>query len=334
MENMTNAEDARKQALRAEYVGRINRVMDYVEANLDGDLSLGALARVANFSEFHFHRVFKGVVGETLNQFIQRRRVEKAAGFLIGNPAKPVTEIAFDCGFSGSAAFARAFKDAFGVSASEYRKAGGAIESKIGKTNSSPGEPDGKAWKDFGPFSHTIDLTNGNQLWRYVMSNKREVKIEVKELPEMPIVYVRHIGAYKGNPALFQRLFGKLCGWAGPRGLIRPPQTKFLCVYYDDPDVTEDERLRVDVAMTAPKDTPVDGEVGKNILPAGKYAVGRFELSSPEFEEAWSGVMGGWLPQSGYQCDDRPCFEIYLNDPKQHPEGKCIVDICVPVRPL
>lgn len=166
------------------------------------------------------------------------------------------------------------------------------------------------------------------------MSNKREVTIEVKELPEMPIVYVRHIGAYKGNPALFQRLFGKLCGWAGPRGLIRPPQTKFLCVYYDDPDVTEDERLRVDVAMTVPKDTPVDGEVGKNILPAGKYAVGRFELSSPEFEEAWGGVMGGWLPQSGYQCDDRPCFEVYLNDPKTHPEGKCIVDICVPVKPL
>jgi AraC family transcriptional regulator len=44
--------------------------------------------------------------------------------------------------------------------------------------------------------------------------------------------------------------------------------------------------------------------------------------------------MGHWLPQSGYQCDDKPCYELYLNDPKQHPEGRCIVDICVPVRPL
>ena len=78
----------------------------------------------------------------------------------------------------------------------------------------------------------------------------------------------------------------------------------------------------------------LDGEVGKNIIPAGKYAVGRLDLSSQEFEEAWTGVMGGWLPQSGYQCDDRPCVEIYLNDPKQHPQGKCIVDICVPVKPL
>jgi len=331
---MTNSDDARKQALRAEYVGRINRVLDYIETHLDGDLSLATLAHIANFSEFHFHRIFKGVMGETLNQFIQRRRVEKAAGFLIGNPVKPVTEIALDCGFSGSAAFARAFKDAFGVSASQYRKTGGPLQSKVGKTHSNPGEPEGKGWKDFGPFSHTIDLTNGIQIWRCAMSNKREVTIEVKELPEMPIAYVRHIGAYKGNSALFERLFGKLCGWAGPRGLIRPPQTQFLCVYYDDPDVTEDDRLRVDVAMTVPKDTQVDGEVGKNIIPAGKYAVGRFELLSHEFEEAWGGIMGGWLPQSGYQCDDRPCVEIYRNDPKQHPEGRCIVDICVPVKPL
>jgi effector-binding domain-containing protein len=160
---MVDSDDARKRALQAEYIGRINRVMDYIETHLDDDLSLGVLARVASFSEFYFHRIFKG---------------------------------------------------------------------------------------------------------------------------------------------------------------------------YDDPDVTENERLRVDVAMTVPKDTQVDGEVGKNAIPAGKYAVGRFELSSQEFEEAWAGVMGGWLPQSGYQCDDGPCFEIYQNDPKEHPEGKCIVDICVPVKPL
>jgi AraC family transcriptional regulator len=328
-----DGDDARKRALQAEYIGRINRVIDHIEAHLDSDLSLGALARVANFSEFHFHRIFKGVVGETLNQFIQRRRVEKAAGFLLANPAKSVTEIALNCGFSGSAAFARTFKDAFGVSASRYRKAGGAVESKIGKAESSLDEPNGKPRKDFGPFFYTIDLTTGNQLWRYAMNDKREVKIEVKELPEMPIAYVRHIGAYKGNPALFQRLFEKICRWAGPRGLISP-QTKFLCVYYDAPDVTQDERLRVDVAITVPKETQVDGEIGKNVLPAGKYAMGRFELSSNEFEEAWGSVMGGWLPQSGYQCDDRPCFEIYQNDPKEHPQGKCIVDICVPVKPL
>ena len=97
---MDEYNDAKKKALRAEYVARINRVIDYIEANLEDELSLRSLAKVANFSAYHFHRIFKGIVGETLNQFIQRRRIEKAASMLIGNPAKPITDIAFDCGFS------------------------------------------------------------------------------------------------------------------------------------------------------------------------------------------------------------------------------------------
>jgi len=52
------------------------------------------------------------------------------------------------------------------------------------------------------------------------------------------------------------------------------------------------------------------------------------------YEEAWNMVFGGWLPESGYQPDDRLCYEIYQNDPKEHPEGIHIVDICVPVKPL
>jgi AraC family transcriptional regulator len=260
--------------------------------------------------------------------------VEKAASFLLGNPTKPITEIALDCGFSSSAIFARAFKEAFSTSASEYRNTGGSCKSKMSKTKSKTDDIKGKIRKDFGSLSYTIDLTSGNQLWRYTMNNRSEVTIEVREMPDMHIAYVRHIGPYKGNSALFERLFAKLCGWAGARGLIRPPETKFLCLYHDDPDVTEQDKLRADVCMTVPEDTPVEGEIGLNTIAGGRYAVGHFELLPNEFEEAWTSVMSGWLPESGYQCDDKPCYELYLNDPRQHPEGKCIVDICIPVKPL
>jgi AraC family transcriptional regulator len=330
---MSKHEEARSKALRAEYVGRINRVMDYIEANLDGDLSLRTLARVANFSAFHFHRIFRSIVGETLYQFIQRRRLEKAASFLRGNPAKPITEIAFDCGFSSSATFARAFKEAFGVSASQWRDRDHPCNSKICKTNSRTDKDQSKTWKDSLLLIHTMDLTTGTQVWRYTM-NMKEVTIEVKDMPSIHVAYIRHIGPYKGDTALFEDLFGRLCGWAGPRGLIKPPETQFLCVYYDDPDITPEEKLRVDVCMTVPEDTAVEGEVGAATIQGGKYAVGHFELLPPEYEAAWASIMGHWLPQSGYQCDDKPCYELYLNDPKQHPEGRCVVDICVPVKPL
>jgi len=67
----------------------------------------------------------------------------------------------------------------------------------------------------------------------------------------------------------------------------------------------------------------------------GKFVVARFELTnSNTYEQAWNQVVGEWLPESGFQPDDRLCFEMYHNDPRQHPEGKHIVDICVPVKPL
>ncbi len=57
------------------------------------------LAGAANFSRYHFHRIFSAMAGETLTRHIQRVRAEKAATKLIGNPGKTITEIAFECGF-------------------------------------------------------------------------------------------------------------------------------------------------------------------------------------------------------------------------------------------
>ena len=63
---------------RQEYVGRINRVIDYIRTDLTGDLRLETLAQVANFSPYHFHRVFRAMVGETVNTYIRRVRMQRA----------------------------------------------------------------------------------------------------------------------------------------------------------------------------------------------------------------------------------------------------------------
>ncbi len=61
------------------YTRRINTVISYVRQNLDGDLSLNALSRVGCFSKFHFHRVFKSITEETVNDMVVRMRLERAA---------------------------------------------------------------------------------------------------------------------------------------------------------------------------------------------------------------------------------------------------------------
>ena len=96
-------QDDQSRYHRDEYIVRINRVIDYIEKHLDTELTLDTLAGVANFSSFHFHRIFRAIVGETLNAYIRRLRVEKAVSQLVNNPGKTITEIALDCGFSGSA---------------------------------------------------------------------------------------------------------------------------------------------------------------------------------------------------------------------------------------
>jgi len=114
----------RAPSSRREYQRRINRVIDYVQAHLDGDLTLERLAEVAAFSPFHFHRVFAAITGETLSDFIRRVRLERAAGALISLPETSVLEIALRYGFSSAATFARAFKAHFGMSATQWRSDG------------------------------------------------------------------------------------------------------------------------------------------------------------------------------------------------------------------
>jgi AraC family transcriptional regulator len=323
----------RQKYLRATYTSRINNVMDYIEKKLDEDLSLDTLADIAGFSPFHFHRIFNAMVGETLAVFIQRLRLEKAAGRLLYSPKKSITDIALECGFSSSSVFARSFKDTFKMSASTWREGGYKNYSKEGKQDNKVSQADGKITQDFMVYP---DYTAGTkQIWRVDMKGKNiNVDIEVKEMPDIQVAYIRHIGSYKGDEELFGRLFGKLCTWAGPRGLLNFPETKFISIYYDDPEITDESRLRTDVCITVPADTKVDGEVGKAIIPAGKYAIAHFEITSDQYQDAWNTVFGGWLPESGYEPTNGPCYELYLNDPKEHPEHKCIVDICVPVKPL
>jgi AraC family transcriptional regulator len=318
---------------RSEYLARVHRVMDYVESHLDAPLDLDTLARVAHFSPFHFHRVFTGCTGETLYQFILRVRLERAATKVAQVPYASLTAIALDCGFGSSAAFSRAFRAAFGASATEWRRQLRKNRQTLSKereelpgagsytASSGPGmapEPDSRGEYDM----------DGN-----TSAKKAATGVRVEMLPRTTVAYVRHTGPYAGNEGLFMGLFNQLCAWAGPRGLIGP-SARFLTIYHDNPEITSEDKLRISVAVTVPEDTRAEGGVGTMVLETGKYAVASFEIDASEYGAAWNWLMAEWMPASGYQPDDRYCFEMMLNDPGSHPEHKHIIEIWEPVRPL
>ncbi|MFN8717123.1 MAG: helix-turn-helix transcriptional regulator, partial [Gemmatimonadaceae bacterium] len=102
------------------WADRILRVLDVIHTKLDGDLDPAALAATAGFSLHHFHRVFRGMVGESVMQYIRRQRLERAA-FRLRHAGGEVSATAFAHGYDSHEAFTRAFRAHFGVPPREYR---------------------------------------------------------------------------------------------------------------------------------------------------------------------------------------------------------------------
>lgn len=311
-----------KQALWEEYSLRINRVQDYIETNLSEALSLKELSRIANFSSFHFHRIFLLLTGERLFEYIQRVRLEKAAFFLIANPAMEIVQIALACGFSNQASFAKAFKKYYGVNASQFRiqqgvkRQGVTTESNMRKVSSN----------QFHYNNHIGHRPRAS----FITDTGMAYQVEVKQVPAMKVIYLRHRGAYKENAELFKGLFNQLFQWAHERGLMSE-ETKWLTLFHDNLDLTEEDKLRISLCMAVSEEVEAEGEIGSRIIAEGKYAVGRFLLKDDQYQEAWDAMYGHWLPGSGYQPDDRLSFEHY---PENLLETSRKVEIYIPVKPL
>ena len=309
------------ESTRREYAARMNRVVDHIQNHLADPLDLEHLAAVACFSPFHFHRLFRAWMGETLQAFVHRLRLERAAQLLVFDQVRSISEIALECGFSSSSAFARAFKVAFGTPAGEWRKR------KICQANRKPW----KAVEDGSlGFSKVAD-----QLVRYkeILMTNMPFEVKVRRLPPATLAYIRHIGPYKGDTALFRRLFTQLFAWAEAHGLMGPDPT-YLSLFQDNPNLTSAAKQRLEVALVVPAGTTPSGKIGIKTLDGGLYATARVRVQIQDYAAQWDALVANWLPGSGYQPDHRPAMEFYLNNPETDPEGKYQIEMCLPVRPL
>ena len=308
---------------KQEYIARINGIMEYIEQHIDQPINLDSMAQIAHFSPFHFHRIFTVMVGETPANFLQRIRIEKAAQQLKDSPSKVIGDIAYSCGFSSVSLFSRTFRKHFGVSAKEYRQLEKPLLVKDGVYFSKMGQQLSKKSKLFVIQNEEFCTNKLKQL--IIM----ETEVIVKEMPELQVIYCRHTGAFNQ----IGQAYGKLMQFAGPRGLLGSPSAKTLTVYHDDPSVTEIDKMRQSACLIVNSDVKVEGEIGKMTVPAGKYAVGHFEIVETQFEQAWN-TMCLWLTESGYEPGEGYNYELYYNDHTQHPERKFILDICIPLKRL
>jgi AraC family transcriptional regulator len=293
----------------ADYKRRILRVLVHIQAHLDEPLPLDELAGVAAFSPYHFHRIFRGMVGESVKEHVRRLRLERAAHRLRFT-GQPVTEIAFDAGYETHESFTRAFGAMFGESPSKYRlsrrpAAYGPAASGIHFT--AEGAPD-----DFRPAAQA-----GPPL-----------AVRIESLPQQRVAFRRHQGPYDGVGITWARLMA----WAGRRGVLGP-YSAFFGVVHDDPEVTPPEKLRYDAAVVVPASVAEDADIGIQEIPAGGYAVATHRGPYERLGDTYARVCGEWLPQSGRELRAAPALEFYRNMPQTTPPEDLITDIYLPLNP-
>ncbi len=309
----------KKSRKRLVYEQRIYRVQDYISTHFDQELNLEKLAQISAFSPFHFHRIFKAIAGETLYDFIQRIRLEKSCAMLSSDNDMRIIDIALCCGFSTPSSFSKAFKQRYNISPSEWRNGDYRKNSNSGKQISNNGTYESKTGKEkHSPagYSRENDLEQNRR-------KKMNVKIEV--FPEYRIAYMRQIGPYGPDNV---QLMEKLKKWAAARELLAESAI-ILGIAHDDPDITPPEKCRYDCCIVIPDDYKPESNINENKLPGGRYAVYQVKHTAADIGNAWNDIFSVWLPDSGYQIDDRPIFERYAGTME---EVTC--EICIPVKAL
>ncbi|TCC96986.1 AraC family transcriptional regulator [Pedobacter hiemivivus] len=292
---------------RLEYIKRINDVLDYVEKNLDSALSLEHISERGNYSSFHFHRIFSAVIGETLNTFINRKRIEKIASILLVGTTENLNQLAYRYGFNSDNSFSRAFKKYYGISPTDFKSKGKDILSKIGI--------------EVLTLDKYICSIDNVKKW-----TDMNAQIEVKKLQRIKLAGIMHIGEFDKISETYKKLFG----WASQNGLLSSPNFKAVTLYHDNPNVTPNSKVRLSTCITINEDIKAEAEVRQILIQEGNYALGHFEITADAFSNAWES-MCVWVVENGFSFRDGDYFEVYHNDHTTHPEHKFIVDICIPV---
>ncbi|HKA00704.1 MAG TPA: AraC family transcriptional regulator [Candidatus Solibacter sp.] len=316
------------------YQDRVNRVLDYISEHLDGDLSLARLSKVACFSPFHFHRIFLGTTGETLNGHVRRVRLERAVLLMRTSPEERITDIALRVGFAGTAEFSRAFRSEFDMTASSWDRRSPLEKSKICKA---PGD---------------LSFHTEEELKRWKAAN--QIRVRVVKLNAVRYVYTRIFAPY-GESRLVDR-YNAMRSWLAKRG-TDVCDVVFIGMSLDDPSITPAEHCRYDLGIAFPKER--GGIVGDIMRSRGGGSRGGANLPTrseceaegitmrdlgpqqvasircigdvSHEERAWHYLYRVWLAASGYVPADLPAMEMFVKLPEELEWKTFDLETCIPV---
>ena len=280
-----------KQTTQSVHFESIERTKTHINKNLEKDIQVEELCRIANLSFYHFRRIFKNITGENISAYIQRLRLENTAHKAISTNL-PINEIVKHSCYQTKASLAKAFHKHFGMSMSAYR---------VQYQDTLPGNESLSALQ---PEIKKLDILNAicyevGQTFR----NKNEYMAIWKKL----INYRdKHIG--KENTAQFISI-----------SMDNPQVT-----------LTEQCRFYLGIVIKSKCNIP-KGKFNLQEIPAGLYAVFTHTGSYTKLPEIYQDIYEKWLPQSGYIQRDTMSFETYLNSPYNSELSELITEVYIRV---
>ncbi len=244
------------------YQKRIKNVLVYIEEHLDENLELESLAKIAHFSPFHFHRIFKSIVGESLYAYQRRLRIEKAAHRLIHTEIK-IIDIALDVGYESASAFTKAFRQTLGISPQEYRKEkASVVEEMLRQLN----------------IKHKTKECSMNEP-------------TIKMVNDIPVYFIRKMGTYhKGPKEAWEQMLSYI-----EKNKINKESISYFGIAHDNPDVTEEKFLRYDACIGKSKEVSCLEELSEQTIQGGRYAVFTHYGAYGKVEDAYDYIYGKWL---------------------------------------
>ncbi len=280
------------------YFERINKVVCHINNHLGENLDVSKLAEIGNYSPYHFHRIMKSYLGEPLAAYITRIRLETAVSLLIYSD-EAINAIAFKVGYENPSSFNKAFKKRYGISPAEYRK-----NSEI-----------------------TLQLKNQKVKFN-AMESLKSLEPKIKVLKPKKVIYATVLGNYNKSS---EKAWETICGYAKEKRLFGF-KTEFIGISHDDPKITEPDKLRYDACIAVTKDVKPDGPIGVQEIQGGKFAVFIHKGAYEKLENSYDYIFGKWLPESGKELRNIPCFEKYLNTPEDTAPEKLRTEIYIPIQ--
>lgn len=303
---------------RAEYETRMSRVLAHIDSHIDQALNTESLANVAHFSPYHFHRLFTAWTGETLGEYLRRRRVEVAAMRLVSQPRLSILSAALSVGFGSAEAFTRAFKLRFGCPPTTWRE----LEAKRRFQKSNLSQVNRKDNQD--RLGGLVKNDASNQ------PKEATMNVQIVNRSPVKIAYLRHTGPY--GAAISEFWMDTVAPWMIENDLMNRPR---YGISHDDPGIASPSNCRYDAGVEIGEGHICSGNAQYVEIPGGRYAVLGFKGTPDKFGDAWASLLRDWLPSSSMQLDARPCFEHYpVTSSYDAKTGVMSCELCIPVVPL